>query len=101
MLYTVGHTKSYLDYIKSSEMPTKLGRDQAIDKVNHKGGIVFRTIAEAQLYIKEVGREDEWSVFGLDCDEDNTYLLDLDNTYRIINNTLLIILPDQLVKYDL
>lgn len=92
MLYTVGHTELYLDFIDSEENPEKIGRDTHIElnQPEYKGGIAFETVQEAKEYLILVEKEDEWSVFGLDCTTDNTYYLDLDNTYRIIKNTRLI-----------
>lgn len=85
MIYTVGHTANYNKALDTNPHVRKLGREHPNMPPDFAGGIAFQTIEEANAYLIEIGMEDVWSVFTLDCQWDNTYHFTGDNTFRIIN----------------
>jgi len=94
MLYTVGDTKSYLKALLNTTEPVmKVGRDTNFENFcDYKGGIVFKSIKEAEKYLEKIDKRDLWSVFGLKCNIDNMYYLKLDKTYRIIKDTEIVMI---------
>jgi len=62
MLYTLGHTKSYLQYFEEDSQPMKKGRDLS---ENYPGGSVWKTFKEAEAHAK---LDPDFSVFGVDAD---------------------------------
>lgn len=74
MLYTLGHTESYERYI--TELGNRCRKSGRTD--THKGGCVFLTIEEALTKCP-----DDYSVYGLITDLDNTY--EADGGRHIIN----------------
>lgn len=61
MLYTIGHTKNYMDAIASYGHISKKA-----------GGYVFLTYEDALKRIEEEGKTKEWSVFGVKAEEAQT-----------------------------
>ena len=62
MIYTIGHTKSYLQYFKEQGQPKKLGRNK-----DYIGGSVFKTKEEAKNYL-DIHNLIDYSVFGVAAD---------------------------------
>jgi len=62
MIYTVGHTESYLKYFQEQEHPKKKGRDGS-----YRGGSVWKTYQEAKCYAPV---DSGYSVFGVLADWD-------------------------------
>lgn len=84
MIYTLGHTESYKKILKENKIVFKVGRE--IDGV---GGIAFKNKENANKYIIDNNKK-TWSVFGLDCEWDNTYYLKEEDRYAIIKDTRII-----------
>lgn len=93
MLYTIGHTESYEkilnDYkVKGGEKPWKLGKtDQYI------GGIVFKSIPEAEEYLRKTGQFKRFSVYGLVTNHKNVYEHPDAKTLHIIEGCEIVPLP--------
>jgi len=72
MIYTIGHTKNYLDAIANSldGKIQKLGRCEPGDRFpdGYEGGYAFRSIADAQKRIDEVYSGQGFGVFGIEAD---------------------------------
>lgn len=60
MIYTIGHTKNYLQYFDEQGIPQKKGKTK-----NYGGGSVWKTKEEAQQHCHF-----DYSVFGVDADWD-------------------------------
>lgn len=61
MIYTIGHTKNYMEAVS------------AYGQISKKAdGYAFLTPENAQRRICEEDKEQEWSVFGLDADWSQT-----------------------------
>ena len=75
-LYTVGHAKSYNQYLRDmGDKCRKLGRlPIGHPKGPYQGGVVFLSKKAAEDYIKKAKRPD-YSVWRLDTDLSNTYML--------------------------
>lgn len=67
-MFTIGHTESYdtglIDYGLAFR---KLGKNE-----NYIGGIVFRTIRDADDYLSD-NKLDTFSIYSLDCSEEDLY----------------------------
>lgn len=82
MLFTIGHTKSYLQYFEEQTTPLKKGKEG-----DYPGGSVWKTKEEAQYNCPA-----EYSVFGVLADWDKDTEPSLEGTW----NSLLI--SSELVK---
>jgi hypothetical protein len=56
MIYTIGHTKNYMEAISAYGQISKKA-----------GGYAFLIPEDAQRRIEEEGKAQEWSIFGLDA----------------------------------
>lgn len=90
MIYTVGHTKSYNQYLKEDDNPLKLGKCILDNGESYSGGIVFKTKKVAEQYLKENNLND-YSVYGLDVawNKHNVYKTE-SGYYALIYNTKII-----------
>lgn len=64
MIYTIGHREIYLKLFGGEKQPHKRGRYEG-----YQGGSVFRTEAEADIYLEERGLHSH-DVFGIEADWD-------------------------------
>ena len=86
MIYTVGHTESYLQYFEEQVSPKKKGRDKDCD-----GGTVWETEKEA-LKACPVG----YSVFGVEADWDKDTAISEDGTCQsLLVDSLLVMIKDK------
>lgn len=87
MIYTLGHTKSYLQYycecLKNNSKFLKLGK-QEIDGKLYPGGYAFKNLEEALQFLKD-NKMTEYSVFGLKAD----WSKDTENNESNVYNNLL------------
>jgi len=84
MLFTMGHRPAYEGIFGEDSVPTKLGRTD-----DYGGGIAFGSIDEARAYILAHHANDDYEVYGLDCDWHNAYWSEEDQFFRIVENTRL------------
>lgn len=70
MIYTIGHTESYLQYFKEQDIPKKLGRRENLNGEYYPGGSVFKTYEDALDYLQKRKLID-YSIFGVLADWNN------------------------------
>jgi len=87
MIYTLGHTESYLEYynecLKNDSKFLKLGKKEMYEGKPYPGGYAFKTLNEALQYLENQKMYD-YTVFGLLAD----WIKDTENTGEIYNNLL-------------
>lgn len=84
MLYTIGHTKSYLQYFDECDKPMKKGKTS-----KYEGGSVWLTKEEAQRHCPN-----NYSVFGVKCTINDTELHPKGKSYRCL------LISSELVKFN-
>jgi hypothetical protein len=88
MIYTLGHTESYLEYynecLKNDSKFLKLGKKEMYEGKPYPGGYAFKTLNEALQYLED-NKMFDYSVFGLnaDWDKDTEH-----NESKLYNNLL-------------
>jgi len=93
MIYTIGHTELYEQSFEgkklTSEPLMKLGKTDNYNGQPYEGGCCFRTVEDAQAYIKRHGY-DRYSVYGIlaDWDKDTEYVEGREYNSLLINAQL-------------
>lgn len=70
MIYTIGHTESYLQHFNKQSIPKKLGRKKNLNGEYYPGGSVFKTYIDAKKYLEREQLKD-YSIFGVLANWDN------------------------------
>lgn len=96
MIYTVGHTKSYLKYFdefkNSPEKFLKMGRRNNYQGKYYPGGCVFKTQNDAKNYLDK-NNLNTYSIFGVLADWENDTEPDINEGYHslLIDSQLVLI----------
>jgi len=86
-MYTVGNKKAYDSYLASDPFAVKLGCTDS-----YRGGVAFHDASRAESWIARQGYNEQYSVYGLDCDADNCWFDREIEELRILDTTKLVML---------
>jgi hypothetical protein len=85
MIYTLGHTESYLKYYNECKQNNskflKLGKKEDYNGKPYSGGYAFKTFESAEKYLKD-NNMIEYSVFGLNADWEKDTEHNLDESFN-------------------
>ena len=92
MTYTIGHTKSYLQYFEEQPYPHPMKLGKRAD--DYEGGSIWKTESEAQAFLDKNGMSD-YSVFGVEADWETDTELGEDGVHCLLKDAPLVILEKQ------